>query len=732
MTMRQGGHAQHGFGQGETNEEYERLRAFHGLDRACCATLKRLGERFEGVLPGHARAFYDHVMADPAMTESINASGGVERLKKLQQEHWRTLFAAPAGPQHQEAAKRVGLAHERIGLSPEWFIGGTLKQAELFVGTVLEQHRRPAEAREAIIAVLRALFFDMGQSVGSYEHRGVAALVESEILSLSDMLEREAINTVAEIGHKAARFNQIAGQVAKRSEALDQIAAELAQTATQVAVEIQSVASAAMQLHTLGAAIAQRIEGTADASRAMADNARLASDTVADLQGAADQIADVVHLIRTIAAQTRLLALNAAIEAARAGDAGRGFAVVAGEVKTLASQTDASIGDVSARAQEIHQGTVSTAGRIETVVRSITDMERAAGEIALAAREQQAASDDIARCVNGAAQGAARVAERMRDIAQQAEANNSSSDCLTDMSDGLKRDMAVLRDRIMGIVRTSTTHDTHVRVPVAIEANVRESNSVSHPIMIVDLSTAGALIRSRDGQQPRSWPMGTSLTLTLSTPASLGEVACRVLMPSGTATHVQFTSLNTTQRQDLGDALKAIKARDDRMAALCQEVAATVIRLFEDGLRTRKIGRDELFDENYEPIPGTDPVQMRTRFLDFADRVLPAVLDGAVTRLPDIVFCVAIDRNAYIPTHNAAYSKPQRPDDPVWNTANARNRRIFDDRAGLLAAHNREPVFFQTYDRNMGGGKVVFLKEVDVPITLQGEHWGGLRLAYRG
>ena len=41
-----------------------------------------------------------------------------------------------------------------------------------------------------------------------------------------------------------------------------------------------------------------------------------------------------------------------------------------------------------------------------------------------------------------------------------------------------------------------------------------------------------------------------------------------------------------------------------------------------------------------------------------------------------------------MPVHNRIYSQPQRPGDVVWwNTANSRNRRIFNDDAGSPPAH---------------------------------------------
>jgi methyl-accepting chemotaxis protein len=95
-----------------------------------------------------------------------------------------------------------------------------------------------------------------------------------------------------------------------------------------------------------------------------------------------------------------------------------------------------------------------------------------------------------------------------------------------------------------------------------------------------------------------------------------------------------------------------------------------------------------------------------------------------------VVFCIAVDRNGYVATHNRKYCHRQRGD-LAWDTANSRYRRIFNDRTGLASARNTRAFLLQTYRRDMGGGRFVVMKEAVAPITVNERHWGGLRLAFQ-
>ena len=169
---------------------------------------------------------------------------------------------------------------------------------------------------------------------------------------------------------------------------------------------------------------------------------------------------------------------------------------------------------------------------------------------------------------------------------------------------------------------------------------------------------------------------------------------------------------------------------DAPFIAYVTQTANEISEALDKAVAEGSIGLDQLFDRAYQPVQGTNPPQVVTRATTFLDGILPAFQEPALRFDPKVVFCAAVDVNGYLPTHNKKFSRPQG-DDVVWNTANCRNRRMFDDRVGLKAGRNTEPFLLQVYRRDMGGGEFVLMKDLSAPLWVGGRHWGGLRLAYR-
>ena len=177
-------------------------------------------------------------------------------------------------------------------------------------------------------------------------------------------------------------------------------------------------------------------------------------------------------------------------------------------------------------------------------------------------------------------------------------------------------------------------------------------------------------------------------------------------------------------------ATSGIETGDTKFVEIILEMASKIAGLFETAIADRKIDAADLFDYTYEPIPGSDPAQVMAKFTSLTDLLLPPVQEVVLERDERIVFCAAIDINGYLPTHNKKFSQPQG-NDPVWNAANCRNRRIFDDRVGLAAGQNTEKFLLQTYRRDMGGGTFVLMKDISAPVYVNGRHWGGVRMGYK-
>jgi methyl-accepting chemotaxis protein len=152
--------------------------------------------------------------------------------------------------------------------------------------------------------------------------------------------------------------------------------------------------------------------------------------------------------------------------------------------------------------------------------------------------------------------------------------------------------------------------------------------------------------------------------------------------------------------------------------------------VFETAVARGEVSIEDLFDQQYVPVAGSNPAQFVTRFTAFTDRVLPAIQEPLLGLDPRVAFCAAVDVRGYLPTHNLKFSLPQR-DDVVWNMANCRNRRMFDDRTGIAAASHVKKFLLQTYRRDMGGGQFVLMKDASAPVFVAGRHWGAVRVGYK-
>ena len=257
--------------------------------------------------------------------------------------------------------------------------------------------------------------------------------------------EKAAADAVGAVAGAATELKGTAESMAATSEETTRQASGVASASEQASQNVQTVASATEELSASIREIGQQVQ---QSSAIAAQAVKQAGSTDAQVMGLAEEaqkIGDVVKLISDIAGQTNLLALNATIEAARAGDAGKGFAVVASEVKSLATQTARATEEISQRIASIQGSTRTSVDSIKSIGQTIARMNEIASAIAAAVEEQGAATQEIARNVQQAAQGTGEVSANIGGVSQAAQDTGAAATQVLGAAGELSRNGEVLK-----------------------------------------------------------------------------------------------------------------------------------------------------------------------------------------------------------------------------------------------------------------------------------------------
>jgi len=317
-------------------------------------------------------------------------------------------------------------------------IGAMASAVEVFKTNAIERLRLEAEAKEAEIRAAAQRKADMHRLANDFQS-AIGNIIQT-VSAASTELEAAATT----LTHTARTTQERSASVAAASE--------------QASSNVQSVASATEELGSSVNEISRQVQ---ESSRIAIDAVKQAEKTdgrIVQLSHAAGRIGEVVKLITAVAEQTNLLALNATIEAARAGEAGRGFAVVASEVKALAAQTAKATDEIGTQIAGMQSATQDAVVSIKEISNTIGRISEIANTIASAVEEQGAATQEISRNVQQAAQGTSQVAVNIADVNDGASETGSASAQVLASAQSLSSDSNHLRlevDKFLATVRAA-------------------------------------------------------------------------------------------------------------------------------------------------------------------------------------------------------------------------------------------------------------------------------------
>jgi methyl-accepting chemotaxis protein len=151
---------------------------------------------------------------------------------------------------------------------------------------------------------------------------------------------------------------------------------------------------------------------------------------------------------------------------------------------------------------------------------------------------------------------------------------------------------------------------------------------------------------------------------------------------------------------------------------LAQSGAVAIAHVFEDAIVTGRLTEEQLFDTDYQLIPGTGvdnkPKKYHTAYDAFTDANIQQIEDEYL-KDPEVFYAAVVDRNAYAPTHNSVHS--------------AGSKRIFDllNEEPIRAAGQSTGVLHRPDYRRADGTR---LWNVSAPIAVNGRHWGAFIVGF--
>ena len=550
---------------------------------------------------------------------------------------------------------------------------------------------------------------------GDDSAKAILELLELELGAMIRQLERAANSVAGGAEATAATLSTIR----QRTNALTDRTSAAQGTAT-------TFSHAADKFTQSAQGIGSQVRDAGKLADQASEAAREASANVDRLRESSAAIGNVVNLIAQIARQTTLLALNSTIEAARAGEAGRGFAVVATEVKALAVQTQNATEEISKKIEALQRDAAGSVDAVHRISQAIEAIRPVFDNVNGAVAEQSATTGEMADNAASASSFIGSVGDSATEIDQATKEAEAHGESVAKAGRAVTTFAQKLKSRCAVLLRQGdrTERREQQKLPCSLKIEVQmPRGAVTAPVY--EISMDGILVC---GTEAERLAQGQSFDATLQ---DIGACRIRIGERSKAGTLARFERPNAALIEKIEDKLWSIQDDNTEAVTRAMEAGAALKKIFENGVDSGAISIEDMFDTNYVEIPGSNPVQYRTKILDWADRALPPFQEAFLAKDKRMAFCAMIDTNGYLPVHNKIYSHPQRPGDVTWNTANSRNRRIFNDPAGLAAGRNQRAYLIQSYARDMGNGNTVMMREIDVPIRVKGRHWGGFRTAYR-
>ncbi|MEE1132395.1 MAG: methyl-accepting chemotaxis protein [Caryophanon sp.] len=363
--------------------------------------------------------FYNRLLEIPEFNEVINTHSSVDRLKKLFDGHFISLFEDELDLAYVFKRRKIAYTHARIGVLPNWMISAYTLINQLIIPLIIQEYgRNKKHLMDVLLAYDSLVTIDQQIIVETYIEIQAGSIVNG----LGEIIK---YNTQLDQIKQLLQFQDVQEEeVMSASDSMQQLDSSIEEVAETIA---HISGSTQQQLEELNSDI-ESLNHVSEMLQRTDEGQHVMIEDVARLVERVNSVAKLIELITGIADQTNLLALNASIEAARAGDAGKGFAVVAEEVRKLADDTKRSVTSINSDIQEllhitqnIQEMTKKSAHELHEGVSDTMQISATLSELNKKLQEQGARFEGISQTTSGQAQSASDITGRNEVIAENSK-----------------------------------------------------------------------------------------------------------------------------------------------------------------------------------------------------------------------------------------------------------------------------------------------------------------------
>jgi methyl-accepting chemotaxis protein len=452
--------------------------------------------------------FYSNIERYGELIAIISDAGSsIDRLKAAQKQYLLELFDGDYGNAYVERRLKIGIVHNKIGLTPRWYLGSYSVYSQLIYPLINKKYRfNTGKALKAVTAVNKILTFDAQLAIDTYINAVMMDLksvslskddIENTVVRYRNFIEGVAtgdlsqsievngdddlgqlgiqLNTMTQSLAAMARqtseasnsmsvtLNQMLGTVSTQSSGASEQAAAVNEATTtleeiraismQTREKAEALGSTAERTRKEGEKGMESVELTVSGMKSIREKVEGIAENILALSEQTQQIGEITGTVSNLAHQLKMLALNASIEAAKAGDAGKGFAVVAAEVKNLAEQSQQATEQVNSILQEIQHATDKAVMVTEEGSKGVDEgmsLVNKAGttvrKLTEVIKESALASQQIAASVRQEATGIDQITTAMSDINGATSQFVSATQQTREAAEDLGRVASQLRD----------------------------------------------------------------------------------------------------------------------------------------------------------------------------------------------------------------------------------------------------------------------------------------------